>query len=328
MWTKSIVAGALALVATSCVESPETTTSEEALLGCPFWGCGENTPVVNGWTFSELDLAGAPNDAGISLAGLVKNGQHYQPTVDGDRLRGKSLAPKLYADIEGYDLVGATLLLRAPDMIYPVVIDGVYYTDFFVAPGAPVEALAMYVDLPGTGSPWLCKNLDGGADAAAILFRGDRYDPHTKEVIATGDDAGTWFNIACAGSALAKLHLNRHTEAGSDADHTTTLAQRQALLKMYVADYCGTGESFTLPGEPLHWANREGWSKLDGNETFESYWDAGGALCLDEARLEDKFTFSMTTRIIDACAKAGRPLDPCPSWGDWPQGAELATGSP
>jgi hypothetical protein len=48
---------------------------------------------------------------------------------------------------------------------------------------------------------------------AAILFAGDRYDAARETVTATGAATRGWVNVACDGTALAKLHLTRHTEA-------------------------------------------------------------------------------------------------------------------
>ena len=48
----------------------------------------------------------------------------------------------------------------------------------------------------------------------AITFEGDHYDAEHKRVTGTKFKDG-WFNFACAGTAVAKMHMLRHTRAGS-----------------------------------------------------------------------------------------------------------------
>jgi hypothetical protein len=105
-------------------------------------------------------------------------------------------------------------------------------------------------------------------------------------VTVIGSATGPWFNIACAGSALAKLHLLRHTDAGAVGSYTTTLDERRAMLKMYSADVCGRGESFTRPGEPLLLADNRGWYTFNPAtaSSWEAIWNAKGARCLDVPR--------------------------------------------
>jgi ADYC domain len=60
------------------------------------------------------------------------------------------------------------------------------------------------------------------------------------------------------------MHLMRHTNAGAlTADghiaYPTTTAQRQAMLKMLTADYCGTGRSFTVDGQALKYGDSGVW---------------------------------------------------------------------
>jgi ADYC domain len=117
----------------------------------------------------------------------------------------------------------------------------------------------------------------------ALLFAGDRYDAERKTVTATGGATAGWFNIACAGTALAKLHLTRHTEASQTVP--TTAAERQAMLKMFTADVCGDGTSFTVQGQPLLWADAKGLTAFaSAPASLEAVWSDRGALCLDTPR--------------------------------------------
>jgi hypothetical protein len=102
-------------------------------------------------------------------------------------------------------------------------------------------------------------------------------------VIATGAASRGWINIACAGTALAKLFLVRHTEASQEV--RTTRAERQAMLKMFTADVCGDGTSFTVHGQPLFWADVKGITRFpDAPASIEAVWSAKGAVCLERPR--------------------------------------------
>jgi hypothetical protein len=92
------------------------------------------------------------------------------------------------------------------------------------------------------------------------------------------------------------------------------VAQRQAMLKMFAADYCGNGHAFTVDGQPLVYGDASAWYPLTPTTdridpptgyigTIESLWDEHGALCIDTPRLVDSAT------IQAACPD--KPLPPC-----------------
>jgi len=136
---------------------------------------------------------------------------------------------------------------------------------------------------------------------AAVIFTGDHFDK-TRTVL--DQKGGGWFFLACDGTAAAKMHLLRHTAAGSYAGdpgsnvdpRTTTLDQRTAMLKAITADYCGDGNTWTGDGTPLYWTDARGWfpSAPDRSDLFtrvrsgslpvEAIWGASGALCLNGPR--------------------------------------------
>jgi hypothetical protein len=123
----------------------------------------------------------------------------------------------------------------------------------------------------------------------AILFSGERYDAVRKTVTATGPATDGWVNIACATTVLAKLLLERHTEASQDVP--TTRDERQAMLKMFTADVCGDGTSFTVHGQPLFWADAKGITRLpNAPSRLEAVWDESGAVCLEHARRPELLT--------------------------------------
>jgi hypothetical protein len=132
------------------------------------------------------------------------------------------------------------------------------------------------------------------AKESAVVFTGDHYDSVTKQV-----QHGTegWFNLGCADTVPAKLHLLRHTKAGSISSgsnqRTTSLGERTAMLRMLIADYCGNGSSFTFDGVPLNYGDVNGWYPDEiittqqpdpRNRSFEAVWDSKGPMCLTEPR--------------------------------------------
>jgi hypothetical protein len=116
-----------------------------------------------------------------------------------------------------------------------------------------------------------------------VVFEGDRFDSHTRTVKPAADDH--WFNISCAGATLAKLRLTHNTV------HTLgklpSWEERQATLKMFSADYCGTGEAFTVPGQSLAWQGGAMTGYYDGATiaSFEARWGPDGAICLSDPRM-------------------------------------------
>ena len=116
-----------------------------------------------------------------------------------------------------------------------------------------------------------------------ILFQGERYDSQRKTIVATGAAADGWVNIGCAGTSLAKLYLTRHTQASQQI--LTTPGERQSMLKMFTADVCGDGTSFTVPGQRLLWADAKGITTFASPAAkIEAIWNESGAVCLNTPR--------------------------------------------
>jgi hypothetical protein len=330
----------LAMCAPACGDLEATQVAAvETDPPCPEWGCGTNTASVDGnLFFHELSTCGHANAAGLTLVDAVKQvgpfTEHVQLRVVGDSLRGSVGTTVL----QGADLVGTTLLLQSPTGGVRVDIAAVGSTDYWVSPGPPVPTYTLTWQRSAQGATpralcgppsielpddWL--DLTGSDAALAIIFAGDRYDGARKTVSSEGPPS-CWFNIACAGSAAAKLHLLRHTSAGTDRTHRTTLPQRQAMLKMITDDICGTGESFTVNGDRVYYEDMQRWHPFPAAPaSIEALWDERGALCLDVPRRQGEDP-SVMSRIQSACAAAGHALPACPitaaSHDSWPELAQ------
>jgi hypothetical protein len=127
--------------------------------------------------------------------------------------------------------------------------------------------------------PWLKKT------QAALIVQGETY---TKE--ADVDQSGdNWFNIACAGSGIAKMRL-----LGFDPmNKSVPKEQRITTLKMITAKYCKKSGSWTKDGTEILMRDTGAQSPpppgLDGVAEkigpIEARWGAQGALCVSHLRL-------------------------------------------
>lgn len=350
--TSSLLFAAVpALFAAACVEMEDESdaldlgTEAQELGGCSAWGCNTNSPLIEAWDFHELEETGLPNSQGIRLLGLVQGGNVYDVDVVGARIIGRSSG----GDLTGTSLINSYMVVNTPGGLYRIIIKNVSTTvKYWVGSPTLIETYDLVYTkhlAPADPRP-LCKNTPSRLDPEgqfwlkpleAIVFTGDRYKETTMEVTAAGyREAGTWFNIGCAGSALAKLHLTRHTTAGSDSTHQSNGLRRQAMLKMYVADVCGNGFSSTKQGTPLVWENTGGWDTLPNPvAAHEGIWGPNGMLCLETHRLENDPSWGVPGGIQDQIEAAcgGSLPQPCtvlfPGFPNvWPSGSYLKTAIP
>lgn len=295
-----LLAGAL-----GCVDLPADDagapvgTTEQALIDCATWVCGSNSPVISGLSFHELNTRGLANAEGFSVIGLVQGGLGYQLVVEAGRIYGRSGSLQL----SGQELVGSQIWLRLGAKVFAIRITAVGSVKTFARLGGAQGTLETYqldtAELAG-GAPatdWrnLCSNpprrdnLDvmGMNTVQAVVFEGERIDKTTKTISTALDTS--WFNIGCAGHALAKLAANGFTESARLAfGFNTSILDRQAFLRMLIADYCGTGRPFTVSGQPLQWMDWRGYTQYaisPANLELEARWTATGAACVNTPRV-------------------------------------------
>jgi len=300
---------------------------------CPDWGCGANSPtLVDGVAFDELDAAGAPDRDGIQIVSAFQGSVPVMLHVDRHTLSATATDGSGKGFTHGA-LVGTIVTLKKAGVVYGIRIDSVDENSLKFWAGDTSEVVPFYrilVRAPGEQefkNPVCRANVAStekiwvGVEHSAIAFAGDRYEPAQK-LVADENRAKTWFNLACAGSATAKLHLMRHTNAGAwtaatwqpgsdvrapSAPFHTDVLQRQAMLKMFAADYCGTGQPFTVDGQPLLYEDSRHWFApwtigvdalsvaADGTvsppgSTMEALWTDQRALCVSWPRLVDRNT--------------------------------------
>lgn len=298
---------------------PATSDVQQAFTLCPEFMCGTNSPQIAQFGFWDLNLppalgvAGQPNNVGLQLLGFSQNNVMYLPRVSRGRLsasRTIAATPPLVVTLSGQQLVGGMFVIRSNvGTLYALKVSEVGSVDSWatsLTTGSTVALETYKLDWAQfiNGSPEryqnVCKNppveqkdgddtlgMTGKLAFHTLLFEGDRIDAAKK--LETGVDL-TWFNLGCAGSALAKLALTGHTEAGQRSGaFTTTLGERQTMIKMLAADYCGDGTPFTVAGQPLNWRDDQGTMKLLSQPNqliFEARWTEKGAACLNKPRVD------------------------------------------
>jgi hypothetical protein len=330
----------LAFVVSGCSEPRNTRALYEDPRTCDSWGCGNNSASLGGVAFHELNVKGEPNDQGLvvdsfsdsdgnPLGLVVTRDQLYGVQTGGSPLSGTALELSTIAlhDSDGTDWI---LRIRHVDETQAWVPQTVLGND---PPPVPVYQFDYYrADHPLTANEdgtLLCPPSDeplvSNYKGTAIIFTGDRYDARAKTVSESGLESA-WFNIGCEKTAVAKMHLLQHTLAAGD-HQVTKVEQRQAVLKMITADYCGNGVSYTMNGHVLRYKWAQSWEPLNphspplmplDSDSIEAYWNSERAICLSRPRLEDVMP---GTRGTVACN-----VPYCDD--NWPSGAYVMSTNP
>lgn len=288
----------------------------------PCIGCGPlgNSPEVNDFPVPEINLGGF-NNQGVRVRSVRSpSNTPYNLTVTGDQLVARTFVfgQGWHTIAQGAGLIGWRIELEGPNG----VIDFMYITGhaeltpWATGPHA-LTAYALAYDSDPSGTVNLANVCPGAASnqAAVTLIKGETYD---RDLILVNPGMTNWVTLACEEEAAFKM--KRLTYGPNDTLGTTgvaaTVDQRQATLKMLTADYCGTGDPYTIQGFPLKWKNRSNtavnWST---STTIEARWDADGATCLSRPRVA---LFNEVT-----CSAS---LPPCPTISPFQNGEELVSG--
>lgn len=295
--------------------------------GCPPFMCGtdSNSPVIDMYGFHDLKnpaTGPAENAGGFTLVSFETFSGYKNTNI---RVEGAEL--KVGYPGKTVPVVNGFLRLKhrsgAQYLIYiKASSDATYWAKNAAGNKTHTYFIKWLTAPPGGGVPraenpeWpnVCSHpsKDNNGDAMGmngmhvVMFESDRIDANKIEVI--GQDP-RWFNIGCAGHALAKLHLSGHSQgavndttasaidtyAGTKSHHRTT------YLKLVAGDYCGTGRPFTVAGMPLNWADVDTydtgvagkWMKFandngasPNNLEIEARWSENGATCLNVPRVD------------------------------------------
>ncbi|MEM9493075.1 MAG: ADYC domain-containing protein [Myxococcota bacterium] len=322
--------GALALalasaLASGCLAELDVDQTQRAAV-CPVDQCGANAATLNNLPFGELYLPLGPetgygqpaaNNQGLYVAGAIApNGStNYS-------LRGSKGHFSLFGQQDkliGTELIGTVFEIASTvgDEPIEVVISDYRTVESWTSPIFNIDQYQLEVRTLNaeTGEyeyRYACPTADviGPEGAWVVILSGERYDWDQLAVRPQSGGLKGWFTIACTGHALAKMKLMGY-EAARRQSHPfdTTLAERQAALKMLTGDFCGTGRSFTLNGTPLFWHNHDGWShnSAAGVGDIEARWDDSGALCLDTPRM----SVGSLAEVHAECATVAKTLPSC-----------------
>lgn len=326
---------------TACVEfEDDIGAAQQAGIGdtgCQPWRCGVNTEIADGFFTGEVNLRGAPNDAGWSIVSVEKSGVEYDLDMVGDVLVAKDSSDTVV--FSGSSMVGAIIWLESPagDAYELHILDFTDTLAYWDHPNDNVAAYHLAYADPEQDDVFhdLCSDpptpaSSTGYETYATLLNGERYNSLAAEVKDARPDDIDWLTFACAGTALSKMKLLRYTPYEPAGSYFTTKAQRQATIKMLIADYCGTGKSFTKSGTDLLWADRKSWASYSPADvdTFEAMWSDRGAVCIDIPRLSyaspgnPTYAEDMLAEIETECA-----LPPMCDPDDLPAG-DWATANP
>jgi hypothetical protein len=327
---------ACVLMVSACAAQPELASVEQDIRDpwCETELCENSDEIAHGGVW-ELNLWGQPALNGVYLrtskktgrAQIYKGGIGYDLNVFNGRISGTHL---YFGSISGAALEDAHVeLMKDGAPYYNIYIEGVRQPTTFTTPpfdlieaytmvwreGAdPAGRFALCNAIPKNGPDEKLFELHGLAPTETVAFEGDRVDPRDK-TINNGAPLNDWFNLGCAGHTLAKLYINRYSINTQPVDHWE---QRQAMLKMFVADYCGVGEAFTRAGEPIAWKGGHhpnypaGVQLTTAEKPLDARWDENGAICVMNPRMQisshpdwslEFQSPDAITRIHDLCPK-------------------------
>ncbi|HEY6173558.1 MAG TPA: ADYC domain-containing protein [Kofleriaceae bacterium] len=369
---------ALAACSAACADPTSDATTGEATSWvvpdptCDDFICGGNSATLgDGVVFDELNTNGLPD---VHRVRIIDATYHDPDTLvdvavhlvaDRDRLTAVAADGTTYA---GFQLVHVSFRLFGPSGGYNAEITDVenealhFWANDPARTVPPADDQHQYIQFyriiawrftdsrqdarpicpsdvrhqPDWGNFW------APVEHSAVVFEGDRYDPQHK-IVSDVTWTTPWFNLACAGSVPAKMLLMRRTNAASFGRdgvrwYTLSTRERQAMLKMFTADYCGTGQAFTVDGQPLIWWESHHWydeTPLLGLPaprpvaSVEALWDENGALCLTTPRMAVPWTGPPTTvdEVRQACP--AKNLRDCPTdLTGWETYAKVLTLNP
>jgi hypothetical protein len=294
----------------SCMLPDDADTDEvvsEVGTKCPPQICGLNSSDLSDGYFHELDLDGAANAEGYSIQWVRRSGAGYKLAAVNGKLTAILTSGVGVPQLTGSLLVGLEIRIRK------ALADGGYGyrtlsieavrqdTDYWAhrADGQPTPKVETYKFLVKSDiglNSWLCQNGATLVDPTspvrampehhALIFEGERIDVESLTIASFTNSR--WVNIGCAETALAKLQLTGHTHAAVVAGFSTTIPERQTMLKLLTADYCGRGIPFTVPGQSLRWTDDDGTMTLPVffPRSREAQWGPNGATCLNTPRID------------------------------------------
>lgn len=276
------------------------------------------TPVDDEVTFRDVV------DNGIALNGPQMNGMRMNGMrMNGTELNGMKMlgmrmgaaalsefgvtaGSRVTALLDSEPLDGAELVGAEYDFDYEVS-PGVYEQNKLRIDGVVQSAtdLDVYFNdvryYAASTATWdhLCRDgADNPTEAIALQFAWDEVTGTRLEYA----DAFTW---ACRGAALAKA-VEWGYAPWRTVDGASLKDAHQAAVRMIRADYCGTGVTHTVNGNPIDVSDRWGIQVPGTTWPVEAKWGPSGAVCLNTPR---RLAWDRAT-VIAECEAAGKGVLP------------------
>ncbi len=265
-------------------------------------------------------IAGATGVAPrASLAGLRRNGSPVQEVelanghLSGSWTDGAGLPERL----SGSALVGVSVNIEGDSGPDEYSIDSVKaLADFPPArrgvpwhvSTVPDQVVLYYLTgaqgdycRPPTVGPFPPHVPDRPANSDWEIFKYALAIPLVWDSTGTASESATHFTFACLSGAAAKCQAWGY---GGQGGVETSLALMQTCTRMATADYCGDGNSQTIPGTRIDFADNAGVNPTDhwseSGLRAEALWGPKGAYCMSHARLEN--TLGLAVDAYDSTA--------------------------
>jgi hypothetical protein len=290
---------------------------------CPGHSCGQSAEVYKSY-LEALDTRGVQvqptfpeafrliRESLVGAGGNCRNKPRLSLEVRNGEFVGVTGRPESSrVECGGAALVGARFRLEQLSLthgrrIATITIEARGSVETFDGPKGELSTYRLVADSrPGIPAASLCRAdrwlhpLEAETNHALVI-QGEIYG---RDASITQRGAH-WFNIGCAGSALAKMRLHGMDPMKDKIDGATveensgrsTPDERQASLKMLTAKYC-TAAGWTKDGTQIFWLGANGgsivFSPVVGSAPYpersigpiEARWGAKGALCISHLRL-------------------------------------------
>lgn len=325
---------AAALITASCVYEDEARTGvTTAALGCGPQ-CLGNSPIAGALGPYEFDLTGvipSPRKWLLYPNSFEKDGWPLTNVqVAGARLTATWWPSGVPTFIQDAQLIDMTFEMHHEtdgDFEFKVVtaMPVSYYPNIETpTPLPPIWAYyLMYRDARNPDDrfknlcPYTAQADHGLSVDWAMFWKGDRYDPDTGRIFASGHGAagvGNFVNLSCAGEAPPKM---LRAGVGEAVAPTSSRELRQSVFNMFMAKYCPkSNKRYTKLGEDLYWMGTP--RTVFALGFSESIWNSDGAICLDVQR---------TYTEGNAAADCGLPT--CAGMlSDWEKHGSLVSATP
>ena len=277
------------------VEQAERASNGETVNGISMNGQGLNGISMNGTVFNGTVFNGTVFN-GTVFNGISMNGGALSGVLsDGTPLSGSGMVGAMFAgELSG----GGTVWLR---------IDGVDLSN---------ADLPLYTVSYLSGSDWLpACGTEGSSPVPAMAVAGV-WDGTGRR---NASDA-TRFTFACRTASIGKclrLGYEPWRSANVGGQPVSLAPYIDACVRMIRADYCGTGESWTVNGRTIDLWDGVGVQNPTTSWTFEAEWTPDGARCVSSTRVV------WTSRGTPSCLAALAAVPNCGSAAHFDQGALL-----